>query len=191
MMTLDCNVTRNETPDPAPPSAPPPVPNRLGTDVVTCRRCGFENPHGVNTCGRCRSFVRGTLAAVTHALRATHLPADLAYLPAEIDAWMGSVLTDEGEPDDVPTRRRALLEYRGRLHRRIVQLDTALELRGLIDKRGKLRVAWLQQLASLIASAKGIDSLLGLERRARSLSVGGPASYLAARSGGSAPGSGA
>jgi hypothetical protein len=112
-------------------------------------------------------FLPGNLAAVSHALRAETLPPELAHLPAEIDAWMASVAADEGNPDDVSTRRRALLEYRGRLHRRVVQLDTALELRGLVDKRGKLRVAWLQQLSSLITTAKALDMVLGLERKAR------------------------
>jgi hypothetical protein len=72
---------------------------------------------------------------------------------------------DEGDTSEVPTRRRALLNYRARLHRRILQLDTAIELRGLFDKRGKVRLAWLQRLEGLIAAAKGLDSLLGLERR--------------------------
>jgi hypothetical protein len=80
---------------------------------------------------------------------------------------MASVVADEGDPEDVPARRKSLLEYRGRIHRRIVQLDTALELRGLIDKRGKLRVAWLQQLSSFITTAKSLDQLLGLARKAK------------------------
>ena len=47
----------------------------------------------------------------------------------------------------------------------MLQLDAAIELRGLFDKRGKLRVAWLGQLQALINAAKAIDSLLGVERR--------------------------
>ena len=39
--------------------------------------------------------------------------------------------SDEGGSlADLPTRRRAQLEYRARLHRRILLLDSALELRG-------------------------------------------------------------
>jgi hypothetical protein len=37
----------------------------------------------------------------------------------------------------------------------------------MTDKSGKLRVAWLQRLEGLVASAIRIDTLLGLERRAR------------------------
>jgi hypothetical protein len=48
-----------------------------------------------------------------------------------------------------------------------VQLDAAIETRGLFDPRGKLRVAWLGKLESLIAAARGIDNLLGLDRRPR------------------------
>jgi hypothetical protein len=44
-------------------------------------------------------------------------------------------------------------------------LDAALELRGLFDKRGKLRDRWLTQLQGLIRTAQGLDALLGLERR--------------------------
>ncbi len=42
-----------------------------------------------------------------------------------------------------------------------------LELRGLTDSSGKLRFAWLQQLQSLMNTAKGIDSLLGLQKRTK------------------------
>src|SRR5262245_37913512 len=68
-------------------------------------------------------FLPGNLAAVQNALRATQLPPELAHLPAEIDAWMANVAADEGGLDEIPARRRSLLEYRGRLHRRILQLD--------------------------------------------------------------------
>ena len=50
-----------------------------------------------------------------------------------------------------------------------MQLDAAIEVRGLFDRRGKLRVAWLQQLQSLINTAKGIDSLLSLDRREKAV----------------------
>jgi hypothetical protein len=80
---------------------------------------------------------------------------------------VAGAVADDGGKDEVPVRRQSLLDYRARLHRRIVQLDGALEVRGLVDRRNKLRVAWLQMLATLIASARSIDSLLGLERRQR------------------------
>ena len=50
--------------------------------------------------------------------------------------------------------------------RRVLQIDAAIELRGLFDKRGKMRLAWLAQLQSLINTARSLDRAhLGLERR--------------------------
>ncbi len=112
--------------------------------------------------GRFRS---GNGAAVTTGLRARDLPEQFAHLREEVQAFVDGTLLDEGDPDSVPARRRALLEYRGRLDRRIRQLDDALELRGLLDRKGKLRTAWLQQLAGLIEKARSLDVTLGLERR--------------------------
>lgn len=103
-----------------------------------------------------------------NSIRASHglfSERDLANLRAEVQDWLARALVDEGGELEVTTRRRALLEYRARLHRRIAQLDNALEVKGLFDKRGKLRVAWLQQLTGLINGAKALDQVLGLARR--------------------------
>ncbi len=102
---------------------------------------------------------------MTTGLRTQRLPAQLAHLREEVQAFLDAALVDEGDPAEVPARRRALLEYRGRLDRRIRQLDDALKLRGLLDRKGKLRTAWLQQLAGLIEKARSLDVTLGLERR--------------------------
>ena len=110
-------------------------------------------------------FQRGNQSAVTTGLRAHGLPAQFAHLREEVQAFVDATLVDEGDPEAVPARRRALLEYRARLDRRIRQLDDALELRGLLDPKGKLRTAWLQQLAGLIEKARSLDVTLGLERR--------------------------
>jgi hypothetical protein len=93
------------------------------------------------------------------------LPPEFAYLVAEVDAFMAASLADDGGASEVPKRRHAQHEYRARLHRRILQLDAAIELRGMFDQRGKLRVHWLDQLQRLMHAARGIDALLGLERR--------------------------
>lgn len=108
---------------------------------------------------------KGNGLAVTHGLYALELPPELQHLRAEIADYEAACLVDEGDSDDVPTRRRSLIEYRARLHRRVLQLDDALELHGLRDRRGRLRVGWLSKLESLIAAAVRIDNLLGLERR--------------------------
>ncbi len=102
---------------------------------------------------------------MTTGLRTQRLPAQLAHLREEVQAFLDAALVDEGDPAEVPARRRALLEYRGRLDRRIRQLDDALELRGLLDRKGRLRTAWLQQLAGLIEKARSLDVTLGLQRR--------------------------
>ena len=110
-------------------------------------------------------FVGGNLAAVKHALRTDALPAEFAHLREEVDAFVAGCMADEGDTAAVSTRRRSLLEYRARIHRRAVQLDSAIEVRGLFDKKGKLRAGWLQRLEGLIGTAQAIDRLLGLERR--------------------------
>jgi len=122
------------------------------------------SPQGRDSSGR---FLPGNLAAVQHALRTDRLPPEFASLAAEIDDFMSASVTDDGGDSEVGTRRKSLHQYRARLHRRVLQLDAAIEVRGLFDKRGKLRVQWLAQLQALINTAKGIDSLLGLDRRSR------------------------
>jgi hypothetical protein len=135
-----------------------------------------------NTLGEASRFPPGNFAALAHSLRAVNLPPELAHLAADVEDFVAGCLVDEGDAADVPTRRRALLTYRARVHRRILQVDSMLELRGLVDKRGKLRVAWLQQLAALIGVAKATDSLLGLQRRAKRVPT--LAEYVASRYGG-------
>lgn len=106
----------------------------------------------------------GNTLPVKHGLQSAR---DLANLDAEVSTFLAASLTDDGGETEVATRRRSLHEYRARLHRRIAQLDAALETRGLIDNRGRLRVAWLQQWAGLVATALSIDRQLGLGRRAK------------------------
>jgi hypothetical protein len=120
-----------------------------------------------NEIGTATVIAGGNTLRWEHGLRARsdNLPPELAHLDAEVREFLSEALVDEGDPALVSTRRRALLAYRARLHRRIAQLDAALEMRGLVDRRGKLRAVWLQRLEGLIGAARAIDSLLGLERR--------------------------
>lgn len=120
------------------------------------------NRPGRNAAGQ---FQKGHALTVTHALSALTLPPELAHLREEIAAYEAASLVDDGNADDLPIRRRSLHTYRARVHRRILQLDDAIEIRGLVDRRGRLRVAWLSKLETLIASAVRLDTLLGLERR--------------------------
>ena len=109
-------------------------------------------------------FTSGTLASVGHGLFSGR---DLADLNAEVAAFLAASIDDDGGESNISTRRRDLLEARARLRRRIIQLDNALEVRGLFARRGKLRLGWLQMLATLIEKARALDTTLGLQRRAR------------------------
>ena len=139
-------------------------------DSVSAQVLPTAAPNALGRDARGR-LLPGNLAAVTHALRTDRLPPEFAQLAQEVEDYMAASITDDGGASEVPARRRSLHEYRARIHRRILQLDAALELRGLFDKRGKLRVAWLQQLQSLINAARGIDSLLGLGRHAKQIDL--------------------
>jgi hypothetical protein len=114
-------------------------------------------------------FLPGNFAASQHGLRADRLPPEFVHLAAELAEFADASIADDGGAEAITMRRRSLHSYRARIHRRIAQLDGAIELRGLFDKRGKLRVAWLTQLQGLIRTAQGIDALLGLSRRAKQL----------------------
>lgn len=108
-------------------------------------------------------FLPGNAASLRHGLFSEQA-RQFAALRDEAEAFLSAQLADEGDPD-VPARRRSLMAYRARVHRRLLQLDEALELRGILGPDGKLRVAWLQRLEGLVATAASIDRLLGLERR--------------------------
>ena len=137
----------------------------LGTDGAPAH----PNPQGRDARGR---FRKGNGLAVTHALHAIELPPELRHLRDEITTYEAACLVDEGDiAANVPVRRRSLLTYRARLHRRFLQIDDAIELRGLIDRRGRLRVVWLTKLESLIGAAVRVDTLLGLQRRPKHVDV--------------------
>ena len=108
-------------------------------------------------------FLPGNTLALTHGLRRQDDRDGLGgHLRSEVDAFVAGALRDEN-PATLSTRRRSLLEYRARIHRRVLQLDAALEDHGLLDRRHRLRATWLQRLESLISTAKGLDQTLGLE----------------------------
>lgn len=116
-------------------------------------------------------FQPGHQVALQHGLTVDRVPAEFAHLRAELDAFVAGCLADEGvTPAEVSTRRRALLEDLARLRRRIMQLDTAIEARGMFDGHGRLRATWLERLTTMVKQAAAIDAQLGQERRtARSL----------------------
>jgi hypothetical protein len=107
-------------------------------------------------------FTPGNAIARTHGLYAQRIAEELA---AEREAFLQQSLLDDGGDTEVPARRRALHDYRSRLHVTITQLSTAIDTFGLFDKKGRLRERWLRRLESLIGRAQALDALLGLERR--------------------------
>jgi hypothetical protein len=113
-------------------------------------------------------FLPGHTVTLTTAQHTDRLPPHLDYIEQEVEMFNRGSLTDEGD-QSVPTRRRSQLGYRGLVHRNILAVAGALEGKGITDPRGKLRVAWLSKLESLINTAVRIDTLLGLERRSKSV----------------------
>lgn len=115
-------------------------------------------------------FLPGHSTRLVPGLHRDQWPPELAALRDEIDDVLERMIADDGGAGEISTRRRALLEDFARIQRRVTQLDSMLELRGLIDKRGKLRVAWLQRLEGLVATARALASMLGLQRTPKPVS---------------------
>jgi hypothetical protein len=88
-------------------------------------------------------------------------------LVAERQDFLRRSLADDGS--DVPVRRAARHDYRARVHVAIVALSDSIELHGLFDKRGKLRIHWLLRLEGLISTAQRLDAGLGDDRQARNV----------------------
>jgi hypothetical protein len=116
-------------------------------------------------------FKLGNSARTEHWVYSERLPPGLEHLPAQLEQFMAAQLADEGdEPDRLSARRRSLLSHRVFIvERNIAKLAHGLEVKGLCDSKGKLRVAWLQMLGTFIDKAIRLDSMLGLERRARTV----------------------
>lgn len=112
-------------------------------------------------------FVVGHRETLIHGEHSARFPPGFEHLEQQVSDFVAGCLVDEADADDLPTRRRSLLEYRARLHRRILMLDAALEQRGILDRRQKLRTTWLSTLSALIERCRTLDLVLGLERRQR------------------------
>lgn len=112
-------------------------------------------------------FKPGHAVSVKHGLYTSSLPAEYAHLKDALDDFIAGCLVDEGDANDIPTRRKAQLEYRAMLHQHIHTLHAALIVKGYFDAKGRLRATWLQRIEGLIGAAKAIDKELGLERRAK------------------------
>ena len=131
-------------------------------------------------------FLPGNGAAVTTGQRAVRaqLPAVFEALEADVRDFLEASITDDGGRKAIPTRRLSQHQYRAGLHRQILRLNAALSVHGLFDRRGKLRIAWLSKLESLMREARAFDQSLGLARRPKP--VPNLDAYLAERYSGSA-----
>jgi hypothetical protein len=126
---------------------------------------------------RSTTFQPRNRKAQTHGLHARVSDA----LIAEREDFERRSLTDDGT--DVPVRRASRHRYRARVHVQIEALSEALEQFGLFDKRGKLRVGWLQRLESMIGVAARLDASLGDERGARPVQTLSAAQWAALAAG--------
>ena len=112
---------------------------------------------------------------------ANELPPAFIYMRGELQAFVDGCMSDEGGPEAaISTRRKSLLDGPRRIHRRILQLDTAIEVHGLFTKQGKLRANWIAKLTQMVVVAASLDMKLGLDRKARDVSSLSPAEWAAA-----------
>lgn len=153
---------------------------RSARDRVAAAEAAVPNVGDVGT-RNAGQFTTGHQRSTTTALHTDRLPPEMAYLLDVEREFLIASYADEGVSVDaamsadererrlleIPRRRRGQLEYRALLHRRVLQVGHALDVHGLFDRRGKLRAAWLSQLANLISASLSIDRLLGLARHER------------------------
>lgn len=115
-------------------------------------------------------FRPGHQVSIQHGLTVDRVPAEFVHLRAELDAFVAGCLADEGVPPaEVSTRRRSLFEDLARLRRRIMQLDSAIESRGMFDGHGRLRATWLERLTTMVKQAAALDAQLGQARRSTAI----------------------
>ena len=132
----------------------------------------FQGPTGTppgDRDPRTGRFIRGNEAAVRTGLRAR--PTIGAGLDDEVRKFLEDSLADDGGREQIPRRRFSQHQYRAVLHRQIGRLTAAVETHGLFDRRGKLRVAWLSKLESLMREARAFDQSLGLAHRPQPVSL--------------------
>lgn len=143
-----------------------PSPSHPAPSGPVCRSCGTANAVGADRCAgpTCRRMLPGNAIALKTGLTSSAMAGELA---ASRRDFYEQALADDGGAEESTVRRRALLDYRARLHTHLTQLSDAIEQHGLFDRRGRLRAIWLQRLEGLVDRARAIDQTLGLSRRSR------------------------
>jgi len=136
-------------------------------------RCtaGHSTPAAAVAMGRGSQLQPGNLVAFEHGLRSQtgNLPPEQAELLEHLRNFYAESISDAGGVSETGVRERSTHHNRAIIQRSIHLLAAALETKGLFDKRGKLRIAWLQRLEGLVNTARQLDQLLGLERRQKRL----------------------
>lgn len=119
-----------------------------------------RDPESARQLGTRTQFGPGNAAAVTHGIHARAFEAQ-----AEVAGMLDRYVADEGGLSEVPARRLDLLQNRAKVQRAFDRLSDTLDRLGLFDRRGRLRVAWLQRLEGLAGMLVRHDAILGLDRR--------------------------
>lgn len=115
-------------------------------------------------------FVRGNVAAVkTGRYAKGQLPEALEALDALSRDFLEQSIEDDGGRAALSARRISQHENRAIVWLMTRRLALSFDAHGMHSRDGKLRVAWLQQLGTMLAKATEIDRLLGLDRRAKSV----------------------
>lgn len=109
-------------------------------------------------------FGPGNGRAVKHGLY-------LRSAAEEIAAVLESYVVDEGGLSEVPARRLDLLRVTAKTQRHFDRLSDTLDTLGMFDKRGRLRVSWLQRIEGLANTLVRLNSTLGLTRQAKSVTL--------------------
>ena len=156
-----------------PISRPPePSPSHPAEDgAVVCRACGFENVAGTSQCARptCHKALPGNSLSNRTGLHALNTTPELREIEAAGRALFEQSLVDAGGRSELVARVVTQHEYRTVLDVNIRKVARALEVHGLYDRRGRLRVSWISKLESLITTALSIDRTLGTDRKARTV----------------------
>lgn len=150
-------VSSSRFPLPSAPAAP-------DAEMVDADTLAPASPYGPGRDATTGRFAPNHTASAKHGLFSAR---DLAGLDERISTLTAQAIADMGGEENVSVRARLAIETRFRLQRRLEQIDAAIEVKGIMDSRGKLRSAWLQRLEGLSGAIRAIDAQLGLRRQAK------------------------
>lgn len=176
---MDLGTDRNQTvttfeaaaaPEPeAPAGAGEPIPANVAGDgqAKVCRSCGTVNPIEADACEnpRCRKLLALNQHARQHGLYAARQPAELV---AEVEAFAGGVVSDQGGAEELSTIERAYVGRLSRLELSLRLLEADIAEHGLVTSAGGVRKVYAQYLLGVDRWDR-LAQRLGLRRRARAV----------------------